>query len=207
MDATASFKYLKRCLAMRLARCGFASKGDIIWRKANDTVVVIEIQRDLKHHTKEEARFTVNVAISVDALRSVKSADPSSSDVPIPERCHWRQRLGRLLPAQSDTWWTVRDEHSVQAVCEALGVGLIDIALPEVLEMASSEALLRAWQEGRGQGLTEFERRANLAKLLIATGRREQALAAVQDLEQASMGKSWAASAAYDAREMRKQLG
>lgn len=208
MKAAESFKHLKACLAKRLAPSGFVGAGNILWRKVHDTVVVVEIQKDRRYSTKEEVRFTVNAGISVDALRDVIAAagGPSSSDVPPPEGCHWRQRLGHLLPVQSDMWWSVRDEQSAQSVCDEIASGLIYIALPKVEAMASSEVLVRSWQEGRGQGLTEYERLVNLARLLIALGRTKEAQVAVQALEDASLGKAWAASATYDVKELRKQF-
>ena len=211
MKVAESFKHLKACLAC-LAKClassGFVGTGDIVWRKVRDTVVVIEFQKDRKYSTKDEIRFTVNAGISVDVLRDVAASagGPPSSVVPRPENCQWRQRLGHLLPAQTDLWWSVRDEQTAQLICDEIAVGLIDIALPKVEMMASSGALVHSWQEGRGQGLTEYERRVSLARLLIALGRKEEAQAAVQALEDASLGKSWAASAAFDVKELRKQL-
>ena len=206
--AADSFKHLKVCLVKRLAPSGFIDAGGIVWRKVRDTVVVLEVQKDRKYSTKEEVRFTVNAGISVDALRDVVAAagGPSTSDVPPPERCHWCLRIGHLLPVQSDVWWSVSDEQSAHSACDEIASGLIDIALPKVEAMASSEALARSWQEGRGQGLTEYERRVNLARLLVALERTEEAQAAVQALEDASLGKSWAASAAYDVKELRKQF-
>jgi hypothetical protein len=65
----------------------------------------------------------------------------------------------------------VCDEQSAQSVRDELAEGFIGIALPKVETMAFSEALIDAWQEGHGQGLTEYERRASLARLLIAKGR------------------------------------
>lgn len=208
MDAAKSFKHLKACLAKCLAPNGFVADGDIVSREVHDTVVVLEVQKDRKYSTKDNIRFTLNVGISVDALRVIAAATggPLSSEVPSPENCHWRQRLGHLLPARSDVWWSVRDEQTAQAVCDQLAASLIDIALPKVDAMASSDALVNAWREGRGQGLTEYERRANLARLLMALGRKEEAQAAVQALEDASLGRSWAASAAYDVKELRRQL-
>jgi hypothetical protein len=72
--------------------------------------------------------------------------------------------------------------------------------------MASSDALVKSWQEGGGQGLTECERRVNLARLLVALGRKEEARAAAQALEDASLGKSSAVSAAVESSELRKPL-
>lgn len=208
MTATKSFKDFKRCLAKRLVPSGFAATGDVLSRKVRDTVVVLEVQKDRKYSTKEEIRFTINVGISIDALHAAVAAVDGipSSEVPPPEKCHWRERLGRLLPAQRDVWWSVRDEQTAQSVCDEIATGLLNHALSKVEAVASSEALVCLWQQGRGQGLTEYERRANLARLLIALGRKEEAQAAVQALVEASRGKSWEGSARYDVKELRKQL-
>lgn len=208
MNAVMSFEHLKACLTRRLAPSGFVGAGNLAWCKMNDTVVVIEVQRDRKYSADDEIRFTVNIGISVDALRDVAAAagGPSSSEAPPSEKCHWRQRIGRLLPAQSDVWWSVRDEQSAQAVCDEIAGELNDIVLPKIKAMASSEALVRSWKEDRGQGLTEYERRKHLARLLVALGRNEEAKSAVEALEKSSIGKSWAASAAYDAKVLRKLI-
>lgn len=205
MTATKNFKSLKVCLANGLAPFGFAIEGDIFFRTVSDTILVLEVQKDRKYSTKEEIRFTINVGLSIDILRSSDLINGPSS-VPSPEKCHWRERLGRLLPAESDVWWSIRDEQSALAVCEEVVSGLIRVALPKVEAVASSESLATLWKEGRGRGLTEYERRANLAKLLCALKRTEEAKIAIQELENASLGKSWEVSARYDVKELRKQV-
>lgn len=207
VTAAKGFKDLRRCLQKRLAPLGFAVAGTKLWRKVNDTLVVLETQKD-RYSTDEEARFTINLGISVDALRAIAAAaiGASLAEVPPPEACHWRVRLGRLLERQGDVWWSVRDEQTAQSVCDEIGSDLINVALPKVVETASSEALLRLWQEGHGQGLTEYEQRANLAKLLCALNRKDEAKKAIQALEDASLGKSWEVSARYDVKELRKQV-
>lgn len=195
-----SFKFFKNCLFGRLASIGFRSGSNIAWRRHKDTVVVVEIQKDRKVGLGGESRFTINVGISINLLR------PANSVVPPPEKCHWRQRLGRMLPQQADTWWVVGDIQTAQLLCDEIGDGLLRIALPKVDEMASSDALLHAWHQDQGQGLTEYERRVCLIRLLIALDRREEAAAALQAFEQASIGRSWAGSAAVDLKEFRKEL-
>lgn len=210
MNVGESFRLLKVCLLQRLARVGFVGHGRMMSCKVNDTIVVIEIQEDRKRGSKEEIHFTINIGIAVETLcefEAVSNGLVSKRNPPSPDRCHWRQRLGHLLDARSDLWWSVRDEQSAQVVCDEIASGLTEIALPKVQAIASSEALLSAWQEGRGQGLTEYERRVSLVRLLIAMDRRGEAEAALQDLEAASRGRSWAVSAAYDVKELRKQLG
>lgn len=74
-------------------------------------------------------------------------------------------------------------------------VGLQVEALPSIEEVASSRSLIELWLEGGGPGITEYERRSNLARLLLAMGRVEEARNAVEALETASVGKGWEVSA------------
>lgn len=208
MTAAKSFKTFKACLSKRLEKIGFGAEGKVLSRKVRDTVVVLEVQRDSTRSTKDAVLFTLNLGISVDALRvDATDGDPSMLPVPTVDRCHWRERVGRLLPAQRDVWWTVRDEPTAQALCDEISTGLIELALPTIDNVAGSEMLLRLWKEGRGQGLTEYERRSNLAWLLCSLNRAEEAKAAIQALEEASRGKSWETSAQFTVGELRKQLG
>jgi len=206
MTATKNFKSLKTCIAQRLAPCGFVARGDTFSLGKNDAMIVLEIQKDRKRSTKEEILFTINVGVSLNALRtSYVDGDVSSGELSS-ESCHWRERLGRLLVTKSDMWWAVNDEQSAQTVCNEIGNGLADYALPSVIELASSDALIQLWKSGYGQGLTEFERRSKLARLLCVLNRPEEARAAIQELEQASLGKSWENTAKFTANELRKLL-
>jgi hypothetical protein len=208
MTATKSFKDFNVCLAKRLVPAGFAADRDILWCKVRDTVIVLEVQKDQKHSTKEEVRFTINIGVSIDVLRAGAAADGGGHSMEIlrPEKCHWRARLGRLLQAPSDVWWSVHDVQTAQSTCDEIAAAVLDVALPKVEAVASSEVLIRLWQEGQGQGLTEYERRVSLAKLLIALGRQAEAQEAVQALEKSSLGKSWERSASYDVQELSKRL-
>jgi hypothetical protein len=206
MTAAKSFNSLKRCLAQRLAPCGFVARGDTFLREVIDAMVVLEIQKDRKRSSKEEILFTINVGISLNRLRTSDIDEDVPTGVLLPESCHWRERLGRLLVNQSDTWWAVSDEQSAQSVCHEVGSGLVEYALPKVIEIASSNALIQLWKNGYGQGLTEFERRSNLARLLCVSNRPEEARAAIDELEQASLGKSWENSAKFTANELRKLM-
>lgn len=203
MTIAKNFKNFKECLANSLVPFGFAARGDMLFRAVRDTMLVLEIQKDLKHSTKEEIRFTINVGLSIDVLRSSDSIN-GLSFVPSPDKCHWRTRLGRLLLTESDVWWSIHDEQSATAVCEEVVIGLIRVALPKVEAIASSQSLATLWKDGRGRGLTEYERRVNLAKLLCKLKRTEEAQVAIQELENASLGKSWEISARYDVKELRK---
>jgi hypothetical protein len=206
--ASAQLRLLKRCLANRLASLAVAERGDLIWWKLNDTVVILETQKDRYSPKEGPFRFTINVGISIDVLRAFEEADSGlpAGDPPSSKHWHWNARLGRLLPDKDDRWWSIENEESINSTCEEIASDFFEHALPIIRAAASSEALLEIWRKDRGPGLTEYQRRLNLAKLLTALARNVEAIEAVDALEQASQGSSWKASAAYDVRELRKRL-
>jgi Domain of unknown function (DUF4304) len=208
MNPSNNYKQVKTRLSELLRPSGFVGAGDIIWRGVNDTVVVIEFQRDLKHVPKSEVRFTINVGISLNVLRDdATNADQiGAATPPSTNKCHWRNRLGRLLIANKDQWWTVDDEKTACTTADYIARELVDEALPVIEAEASSAKILVSWQAGIGPGLTEYERLVYLIRLLIALGRREEAGSALQVLREVSQGKSWERSAAYDLRELSKQI-
>lgn len=205
MTAAKIYSDFKIALAKCLAPSEFRASGDLLCRRVRDVLVVLEIQRDRKHSTKSEIRFTINVGLFAMAL-GIADEETSSASIPSTERCHWRARLGRLTSAQSDLWWVVGEGHEAQRVSEEIATEIVGSALPKIEPLTSSEALIKEWLDGRGQGLTEYERRLNLARLLIASGRKEEARTAIQVLEEASTGKSWEVSARYEAKVLIARL-
>jgi hypothetical protein len=207
MRAASAFSTFRSCLVRRLAPSGFARSGDIFWRKIRDTIVVIEIQRSLKHSSRTEAVFTVNLGISLNALRE-GATDPGIQvpEVPAPDKCHWRQRLGYLMPLHADAWWTISNELTAVTVCDEITAHIVNLAVPAFEQYASSTALLEMWREGKGVGLTEYQRLLSLATLLVQQGSKDEAQAAIEALRSASRGKAWEGGAAHEAEELRKRL-
>jgi hypothetical protein len=206
VTAARGFTKFKKCFAEKLESSRFFRENEVFWRQMNDTKIVVEIQKDLKRSTKDQILFTVNVGISADVLRTESFDDPRSEYALPLERCHWRQRLGRLLRDREDRWWSVRDEQRAQSLCDEIATSLREEAWPSIEDWASTSSLIRHWLEGRGPGLTEFERRSNLARLLFALGRFEDARFAVEALESASVGKGWEGTARTVATQIRTQL-
>jgi Domain of unknown function (DUF4304) len=207
MNLTTYLKAATQCVTKRLKPEGFTVSGNIAWRKVHDTLVIVHIQSD-RHNSADKARFTVNLGVSIDQLRilSANAVGLTGKEVPPIEKCHWRIRLGRLLLQKSDVWWAVHDGMSAHNSCEEIATGLIATALPIVYRLASSEALIAEWQGGRGEGLTEYERLANLAKLLCLLNRIDETKNAIRALEEASIGTSWEVSARCDVNALRAQI-
>lgn len=179
--------------------------GDTLTLKVSEAVIVFELQQDLKNSSKELVRFTVNAGVSLDALRGFSSRESAELGFSV-EQCHWRSRLGKLMDSSSDVWWTINNDEEAVARCEKIVSAIRDIASPKLKTIAVAETFVQLWQSDKGQGLTEYERRINLARLLVALGRKSEARDALQVLETASLGKAWAVSAKVDARELNRYL-
>lgn len=205
MSGAKSYKSFKRCLAKRLVPAGFVGNGDVLTLKVPEAVIMFELQQDLKNSSKELVRFTVNAGISLDALRGFSEGQFLEPGFSV-DQCHWRSRLGKLMDSSSDVWWTINGDDEAEARCDEIVVAIRDIAFPHIQSLAVAETFVQLWKSGKGQGLTEYERRINLARLLVALGRKSEAREALEILESASLGKAWAASAKVDARELYKHL-
>lgn len=205
MSEAKSYKSFKSCLAKRLVSEDYMVTGDTLTLKVSEAVIVFELQQDLKNSSKELVRFTVNAGVSLDALRGFSSRESAELGFSV-EQCHWRSRLGKLMDSPSDVWWTISDEEEAVARCEEIVSAIRDIASPKIKTLAVAETFVKLWQSDKGQGLTEYERRINLARLLVALGRKSEARDALKVLETASLGKAWAVSAKVDARELNRCL-
>jgi len=104
-------------------------------------------------------------------------------------------------------WWTIRDEPSTLAVCEEIGTALIDVALPKVEGIASSESMVAMWQTGLGA-------RANRVRAAqepdsdccTCSDARPKLADAIQALEDAARDRTWEASAKLLAALFRAEI-
>jgi hypothetical protein len=132
-------------VAPALRSNGYAGSGQNFHRRIGPNWAAVNIQRD-RYSTADEVRFTINLGT---ASTVVRVEDGESPDEPADEvRCHWRTRLGALIPGHNDTWWTVRTRMPPAKVDE-LGADvarlLVELAVPALDRMASDEAILATW--------------------------------------------------------------
>jgi hypothetical protein len=135
---------LKIHVGPALRAAGFAGSGQDFHKRAGGNWAAINVQRD-RYSTAAELRFTVNLGT---ASTVVRLEDGYAADEPAREIvCHWRTRLGALLPEARDRWWTVRTGMRPEAIMELGGTlarMLDDTAIPKLDAMASDEAILEA---------------------------------------------------------------
>ncbi len=135
-------------VAPALRAHGYNGSGQNFHRRIDGNWAAINIQRD-RYSTADEVRFTINLGT---ASTVVRMEDGEAPDDPADEvRCHWRTRLGDLLPGHRDTWWTVNARMrsaELDVLGETLATHLVDAALAMLDRMAPDEAILRTYLNG-----------------------------------------------------------
>ena len=127
-----------------LRASGYAGSGQDYHRRIGENWAAINVQKD-RYSTADDLRFTVNVGT---ASTAVRLEDGFAADAPAREvDCHWRARIGMLLPEHRDRWWTVRSQSRPDEL-DKLGASLVDVlgthALPKLEAMASDDAILES---------------------------------------------------------------
>ncbi|MBW3624354.1 MAG: DUF4304 domain-containing protein [Armatimonadetes bacterium] len=119
-----------------------------------EVIHLIQIQR-----SKKSTRYAVVLTLNLGAFSKLLSERRGQEVVNprIPD-CHWRKRIGHLIPDRYDKWWEIRSAEEAQAVGEELATLLLQYGLPALEGVSTDEELVRLWESGESPGLTEFER-------------------------------------------------
>lgn len=150
--------------------------------------------------TSSIVTFTLNVGICSAMLRE-KFGVGSLSGKPTIEDCHWRQRIGFLLPQKQDQWWTLDDQTRLENVSAEI-VGIVQtVAVPVIQSHISDEQLKEAMFIGDAAGSTELQRYEYLTTLMKLT-KDERFEETLTDLLMAAKGKPWERTAKIHISEL-----
>jgi len=152
---------------------------------------VLNFQKSRKS-TSEVIYFTLNLGVA-SAKLLVFSGSRFAEAAPALEDCHWRERLGFLLPEHQDKWWTIDANSSVPQLADEFRRHLQGFAVPTIEKYIADEALRDLWLSGASPGLTEVQRLMNLSVLLGSTEQSELLSSVLGELERVSRGKPTAA--------------
>ena len=126
---------------------GFRKKATLFSADVNDVVLFIQLQSSSSSN-KDVLKVTVNAGIfsRTVAQRLGNTHEPNIYDA------HWWERIGFVLPAQRDKWWTVSNEAGAKLCASEITSLLANHVLPEMQSMASTESLKSLWQAGKARG-------------------------------------------------------
>lgn len=139
---------LREYVAPTLRRSGFSGSGQDFHRRIDGNWAAINFQRD-RYSTAADLRFTINLGTASTAVRLEDGFPP---DEPAREIvCHWRTRIGLLLPSGLDTWWNVRAGMlavEAQVLGATIAGHLAERGVPALERMASDAAILATYLDG-----------------------------------------------------------
>ena len=115
---------------------GFGKTGTT-WIRSLEWPQVINIQLS-GFNTAEEAKFTINVGISIPAFRAAWGS-PAATGTLKEYDCELRSRIGSLLPNKNDKWWTVSSVSDPEELLREVLGDISAYALPWLSKLSTFE--------------------------------------------------------------------
>jgi hypothetical protein len=109
---------VKQGLAPVLRRDGYRKFGHTFARELPETTQIVNVQSD-RWNAGSEGRFTLNVGVYFPAV-AVLQGGVAPSGYPKEYDATIRTRIGALLPAGIDRWWSLSSEGDVAPVAEEM---------------------------------------------------------------------------------------
>lgn len=202
MQPADAFKEILKRNALALRAYGFSRSGSTFYLRKAGNWGVINFQKS-KDSSVDNIVFTVNLGIASTRLLAFFShirpdMKPSVWD------CHWRERLGYLLPEHSDIWWTINSTTPVDELGQEIQGYVVNLGVPELEKYISDEALRDLWLSGRAPGLTDFQRLMYVSVLLKALGPLDRLDSVLEELQRISVGKPSAMTAEIHIQRLNK---
>lgn len=195
----ASFNCLLATVAATLTQKGFQRSGNTFWSSSPGSWALIQFQRSTKS-SAQQTTFTVNLGIASKALLKFLG---KPERVPTIDECHWRQRIGFVLPDAADRWWQLMPDANAASVAGEVIKALTQFALPAIESHSSDASLRDTWISGRAPGLTEIDRLRFLSALLKIEGLDAESAIIAGSLEVASHGRPTAGVARMHLKKLR----
>lgn len=170
-----------------LKREGFARAKRLFWVERASNIGVVDVQKSSKS-TGDQTIFTFNIGVWSDRIGRFVTSNRKSKP-PEVDDCHWRERVGFLLPGRNDKWWTIGESDDPTRVSQELGAIIEDVAVPAVMAHISDDALRDEWLAGQSPGLTDMQRLMYLSILLSDIGPRDALADVIAELQRKSEGK------------------
>lgn len=129
-------------IAPGLRALGFKGSGQTYELPHLETWALIGFQKSA-YNTARHIEFTVNVTVA-DKLgwAQARRGQPHLPARPSPNTVYgpaaWHSRIGRLLPADRDTWWTISATSDPEPVARDVITAVTEYALPAIRERRRS---------------------------------------------------------------------
>lgn len=178
----------------------FIKKGNSFYLSESGNNGIINFQKS-RDSTKKEVIFTINVGVQSTTLSKVLKKN-RHNDFPDMEDCHWKRRIGFLLPQKQDYWWRVTDDTNIEELIREISRVIKEVAIVYIKTNISDESLKLLWLDGRAMGITELQRYGYLTTLLKIY-QDERLTAIIEEFISYAKGKSFEVTANEHIRNLK----
>lgn len=153
---------LLKFVAAKLTDVGFSGSGPVFRIVKDGNCGLIQFQRS-QTNTAERLLFTVNVGIVCGSLFEGPTGKLKKARITDAHVC---QRLGRFLPESHDKWWEITSRTEIGYLTAELSDLIAAKAVPYILSLTNTTAIVSLWRSGQSPGLTERQRLRLLSRLI-----------------------------------------
>lgn len=157
------YKSLIAGLTPFLKILGYSKSGDSFFHNQEGNTGILNFQKS-RSTTSNYTLFTINLGVYSGALKIFDNFEIKSK--PTISDCHWRKRIGYLMPDKLDYWWKIDDTTSLNKLTAEILDILKEHAVPEIEKYISNESLENSWMNGDSEGITEQQMYLYLIALL-----------------------------------------
>lgn len=178
------YKLLIAGIAPFLRALGYNKSGESFFYNKEGNIGIINFQKS-RSSISTSTLFTINLGVYLKALKIFDNFEIKSK--PTISDCHWRKRIGYLMPDKQDYWWKIDTISLPILIAEIIDI-LKERAIPEIKKYIADENLEKYWIEGNAEGLTEQQMYLYLIALLKVHN-RPNLLSKINELKEKSKGK------------------
>ena len=132
------FREFLKLVSPLLKGYGFSRRGQNFYVRRAGNWGVINFQKS-QSSTQEKVKFTVNLGIYSQVLAKFYYKWKEGSP-PRESECHWRERVGLLLPENKDHWWVIDETTLLPSLVKEFG-DILPLAVSEIESYITDEAL------------------------------------------------------------------
>lgn len=143
---------------------GFTKKSSTFYVRREGNWGLLNFQKS-RESSVEAVYFTINLGVSSTRIREFLDKDKKSRPAAVDE-CHWKIRVGFILPDKKDTWWKIDERTRLESIFAEFTAIILNKCISEIMSHISDESLMLNWLGGTSEGLTSLQRYIYLTTLL-----------------------------------------
>lgn len=187
MNASVLYKELISDISSLMKAEGFLRKGNRFCYQLGNNWGLLDFQKS-RDSTVDQVIFTINIGTCSGRLLEFFSPDLSKQK-PTIAICHWRERIGFLLPLQQDKWWSIQTNDLIDPLTDQIRDLIVQNVIPSIKQYITDHQRCSKWLSGKSPGLTDIQRLLNLCVLLKMEGMYNAFHEVLKELDDKSTGR------------------